>query len=56
MYAKISTPLQLSKSLIKLLDEEINDFYRRVKLKTHFRDNNKVKEQTEEEIINKSNQ
>ena len=35
----------------KLLDEKINDFYRRIKLKAHFRDNTKVKEQAEEEII-----
>ena len=31
----------------KLLDEEINDFYWGIKLKAHFRDNTKVKEQTE---------
>ena len=35
----------------KLLDEKVNDFYRRIKLKAHFRDNTKVKEQAEEEII-----
>ena len=35
----------------KLLDGKVNDFYRRIKLKAHFRDNTKVKEQAEEEII-----
>ena len=37
----------------KLLDEEINDFYRHIKLKVHFRDNTKFKEQTEKEIFKK---
>ena len=36
-----------------MLDEEINDFYRRIKLKAHFRDNTIVKKQTEEEIFKK---
>ena len=37
----------------KLLDEEINDLYRRIKLKAHIRDNLKVSELTEEEIFKK---
>ena len=49
---KISNLSQLSKSLIKkLLDEKMNDFCRRIKLKAHFRDNTKVKEQIGEEIF-----
>ena len=37
----------------KLIDEDINDFYRRIKLKAHSRENTNVKEQTEEEIFKK---
>ena len=37
----------------KLLDEEMNDFYRRIEMKVHFRDNTKVKEQTNEDIFKK---
>ena len=37
----------------KLLDEEMNDFYRRIEMKAHFRDNTKVKEQTNENIFKK---
>ena len=37
----------------KILDEEVNGFYRRIKLKAHFRYNTKVKEKTEEDIFKK---
>lgn len=51
-WMKIWTFPRLSKSLIKkLLEEKMNDFYRIIKLKAHFRDSTKVKEQTGEEIF-----
>ena len=37
------------------MDEEINDFYRRIKLKGQFNDNATVKEQIEENFQNKTN-
>ena len=50
-WMKIWTFPLLSKSLIKkLLEEKMNDFYRIINLKAHFRDSTKVKEQTGEEI------
>ena len=51
MYAnfwiKISTVAIIKKFKKKLLDEKMNDFYRRIKLKAHFRDNAKAEKQTE---------
>ena len=48
---KIWTFPRLSKSLIKkLLEEKMNDIYRIINLKAHFRDRTEVKEQTGEEI------
>ena len=59
MYKLLSKSLNIDptiKQFQKILDEEINDFYRLIKLKAHFSDNTKVKEQTVEEIFKKNNQ
>ena len=59
MYELLSKSLNIDptiKKFKKILDEEINDFYRLIKLKAHFSDNTKVKEQTVEEIVKKNNQ
>ena len=59
MYKLLSKSLNIDptiKKFQKILDEGINDFYRLIKLKAHFSDNTKVKEQTVEEIFKKNNQ
>ena len=56
MYKLLSKSLNFDptiKKFKKILDEEINDFYRLIKLKAHFRDNTELKEQTAEEIFKK---